>query len=336
MRNPTEHFYNEIYSYYFSTVGKLINIALNEELTPEREMEVLYENPSFSGDLVLDKLHVFNEWFLMDTKLTKADGKHRYKTNIECEYKRPVSILEKRWLKSIVSDPRIQLFETHYDDELSDVEPLFNLEDFVKKGTFADGDNYLDEEYKKNFRTVMKAIRGKWGLSIISENRYGEISPEPYTFMPEHIEYSEIEDKFSIYGYSPNNYGNSIIRMGRIKRCELTSRDEHTPIDYGEIGNLTILLDGYSAREQNALERILIEFSHYTKSVRETESGDYIINLEYYIGEEMELAGLRLMPFAQYIKIISPNSIKKKIADRITRQAQLLRFFSGMDGVEER
>ena len=328
MRNPTEHFYNEIYSYYYSVVGRLISVALKGELTPEKEEEILYENSSFSGDLILDKLHVFNEWFLMSDKLKKMDDSHIYETDIECEYRRPVTTLEKRWLKSIISDPRIQLFDLGFVDTLKDVEPLFSLEDFVSVGVFNDGDKFDDSTYIKNFRTVIKAIKDGWALSIISENRYGEVSPIPYTFVPDHIEYSEIEDKFSIYGYSPGGYGNSIIRMGRVKTCELCANPANAQKYEEKKGKLTILLDEDSARTQNALERILIEFSHYTKKVRETEEGAYIIELEYVIGEEQELAVLRLMPFAHYIRVLSPDSIKQEIKSRISRQSQLLRIFS--------
>ena len=328
MRNPTEHFYNEMYSYYYNAVGKLINAALKKELTPEKEKEILFENPGFSDDLVLDKLHVFNEWFLMNGKLCRSEDKHYYETNIECEYSRPVSLLEKRWLKSIITDPRIQLFELDLDSELEDVEPLYCRDDFISIGVYNDGDNYNDKEYQRNFRTVLRAMKGGWGLKILSENRYGEISPEPFIFVPEHMEYSEIEDKFSIYGYSPNEYGNGIVKMGRIKTCELCAKPDKISDDPLEIGQLTIILDGEAAKTQNVLERILIEFSHYNKRVREREDGDYIIELEYYMGEEQELAILRLMPFAQYIRVISPDNIRKEISDRIRTQSQLLRFFA--------
>ena len=325
MRNPTEHFYNEIYSYYYETVGKLINLALNEELTPEKEKEVLHETPGFSNDMVIDKLHIFNEWFLLDNKLTKTEDKHHYGTDIVCEYKRPVSLLEKRWLRSVVTDPRIQLFGMELEKELSDVEPLFRTEDFISVGTYNDGDNYSDENYRKIFRTVLKAIKEGWGLKIMSENRYGELSPEAFTFVPEHIEYSEIEDKFSVYGYSPNEYGNGIIRMDRIKSCELCHREERISDEEDEKGELTIILDGYSARTQNALERILIEFSHYNKKVRETEEGDYVIEIEYAKREEKELTALRLMPFAHYIKVLSPDSIKNEIKERIAKQYRIIK-----------
>lgn len=326
MRNATEHFYNEIYSYYYHAVGKLINIALKGELTPERESKVLHEESSFSGDLVLDKLHVFNEWFLMHDKLTKVEEDYIYQTNIRCEYKRPMTILEKRWMKSIVSDPRIKLFGVNLDSALADVDPLFKPEDFVSIGKYNNGDNFDDKEYIKNFRLILKAIKEEWGVKLLSENRHGEVSPQPYIFIPEHIEYSELEDKFSVYGYSPNQYGDSIVRISRIKQCELCERQDRMVNKCTKKGNLTILLEGENAYTQNALERILIEFSHYNKRVKETEGGDYLIDLEYAADEEKELTILRLMPFAQYIQVISPDSIKNEMRDRIRKQMDLFRF----------
>ena len=327
MRNPTEHFYNEIYSYYYNVVGKLVNIALKGELTPEKETEILYSNSCFSDDLILDKLHTFNEWFLLRNEMIRDGKNHYYETDIECEYKRPLTLLEKRWLKSIVLDPRIQLFETGIEDKLTDINPLFTSSDFMAIGMYNDGDDYNSEDYKKHFRTILRAIKEGWGLQIVSENRKGEMSPKPYLYVPEHIEYSEVEDKFSVYGYSPNEYGNSIVRVGRIKSCELCARQERVKNEQSEKEKLTLLLDGYYARTQNALERILIEFSHYDKKVRENDDGDYLIELKYYRNEEKELAVLRLMPFAQYLKVIEPNTIKRELNNRIQKQRDLFSFF---------
>lgn len=331
MRNPTEHFYNEIYSYYYNVVGKLINNAIKWELTPEKEREILYDNSSFSDDLILDKLHIFNEWFLMRNEMIRDGDKHYYETNIECEYERPLSILEKRWLKSIVLDPRIQLFDIGLEDKLTDIDPLFEPSDFMAIGMYNDGDDYGNEVYKSHFKTILKAIKEGWGLQIVSENIIGEISTEPYLFMPEHIEYSEVEDKFSVYGYSPNEYGNSIVRVGRIESCRLCARQEQLKFEQPEKEKLRIILNGHYAHTQNVLERILIEFSHYEKSVRENEDGDYLIELKYYRNEEKELTVLRLMPFAQYIRVISPRGIRNEIKKRIENQNKLLRFFPNYD-----
>ena len=62
---------------------------------------------------------------------------------IKNETYRPLTLLEKRWLKSLLSDPRIALF--HPDESgLEDVEPLFLPEDIVLFDQFSDGDPYQE------------------------------------------------------------------------------------------------------------------------------------------------------------------------------------------------
>ena len=156
--------------------------------------------------------------------------------------------------------------------------------------------------------------------------RAGQISAEPYIFIPDHLEYSELEDKFSLYGYSPDHYRkNNIIRLARIKECALCERPSELPEIRQEKGLLCIQLDGKWEKERNVLERLLIEFSPYNKQVRQTTDGDFIIEIEFYLNEESELVALQLMPFAQYVRILSPDNIKVRIADRIRRQMDLFR-----------
>lgn len=325
MQNPTEHFYNEIYSYYYSTIARLINLAINGELTPEVEEAVLHETNSFSVDLVIDRLHVLNEWFLMNENMTRIDGQSFYETDIQCESTRPVTLLEKRWLKSIISDPRIQLFNIDFANQLDDVEPLFDENDFVSIGSYADGDNYSDEEYIRIFRMILRAIKEGWALRIKSENSSGVISPSAYTFIPDHLEYSELEDKFSLFGLNPEHHQkNSILRLNRIHSCELCPLPEVKVVVESEKNELMLLLSGEHARTQNVLERMLIEFSHHDKNVRENEQGDYIISILYSVNDEKEILVQQVMPFAQYIKVIKPDSIREQIADRLFRQSRLL------------
>lgn len=324
MRNPTEHFYNEIYSYYYSTIARLINLAINGELTPEIEEAVLHETNSFSVDLVIERLHVLNEWFLMNENMTRIDGQSFYETDLQCESTRPVTLLEKRWLKSIISDPRIQLFDIDFENRLDDVEPIFDENDFILIGSYADGDNYSDEEYIRNFRTVLRAIKEGWALKIKSENSSGVISPSAYTFIPDHLEYSELEDKFSLFGLNPEHHQkNSILRLNRIHSCELCPLPEVKEVEKSETSELMLLLNGEKARTQNVLERMLIEFSHHDKSVEETEAGEYLISINYLPNEEKELLVCQLLPFAHYIQVIRPESIKNEISRRILNQQTL-------------
>ena len=323
MKNPTEHFYNEIYSYYYTTVGRFINSALKGELTFEREEEILYENNAFSAELIRERIHDFPEWFLIKDQAKKIDGKYVYDTYIKEEYSRPETLLEKRWLKSIIRDPRIQLFDIDFEKQLKDVEPLFDSDDFYSVGFYGDGDDYSDESYKKNFRMILYALKNGWALRLMSENAAGRVSKNPYVFVPDHLEYSEVEDKFTLFGHSPDHHHkNTMIKLSRIRSCELCSVPEIKEADQLPMGKLVMLLDKEAAGNQNVLERILIEFSHHNKRVNETDDS-YRIEIDYYLNEEKDIIVHQIMPFAHYVKILSPDSVKNNITDRIRKQREL-------------
>ena len=61
-------------------------------------------------------------------------------------------MLQKRWLKAKLSDPRIRLFMdddriNELDERLKDVKPLWRNDDFRYTDVFADSDDYSDENY---------------------------------------------------------------------------------------------------------------------------------------------------------------------------------------------
>jgi len=323
MRNPTEHFYNEIYSYYYNTVARFINAALDGDLTFEKEEEILYENEDFSEELVRERLHDFPEWFLIKDRPNKVDGEYVFDTYIKEKYVRPETMLEKRWLKSIVQDPRIRLFDIDFEHYLKDVEPLFDADDFISVGSYGDGDNYDNEDYIKHFRLILYAIRNGWALKLVSENASGRVSKKPYVFIPDHLEYSEVEDKFTLFGHSPDHHHkNTLVKISRIRSAELCSMPEMSDDQMSPKGNLVMLLDKEKAKSQNVLERILIEFSHHNKQVRETDK-NYRIEIEYFLNEEKDIIVHQIMPFAQYVQVLSPDSIKEDIKGRIRRQCEL-------------
>ena len=196
-------------------------------------------------------------------------------------------------------------------------------------GKYNDGHDYSDKEYIKNFREIIKAIKQKEMIEIVSYNKHGVISDNPYRFKPDHIEYSELEDKFFLFGYSPDHhYKNSIININRIVKC---MRIEEKIEEEGEnpaTERLVVLLNRSSAKSKNALERFLIEFSNYNKHVKETKEGDYLIEIDYLVSEEREMAALHLMQFAHHIRVISPSSVKIEMTERIKKQANLLDWLS--------
>lgn len=59
----------------------------------------------------------------------------------------PLTLLQKRWLKAISLDPRMQLFSYSWSF-LDDVEPLFTPDDIYIYDQYSDGDSYTDLQYQ--------------------------------------------------------------------------------------------------------------------------------------------------------------------------------------------
>ena len=328
MIRPMDRFYNEIYSYYYNTVARLIALAVRYELDEDSEYEVLHENAFFSEDLIIRSLHDgLREWRLLGGFDPELDVDDDYHPNIEYALDMPVTTLEKRWLKSILTDPRIRLFGADISSHLEDVEPLFDPGDIVTIGRYHDGDPYTDAGYIRRFRTILDALHSEsWALRIVSENARGETKPEPIVLVPDHLEYSELEDKFRLYGYVPGtHYTRTVVNLGRITECiKVPHRRDRKMIEPRQ-GRIELLLDGRTVRSHNSLERMMIAFSHYNRKVYMQDDGDYRIEISYRANEEFEVTILSLMPIAQYIKVIAPESIRKELAKRIHRQGELFR-----------
>ena len=129
--------------------------------------------------------------------------------------KLPLTLLEKRWLKAILLDPRLRLFDCELKG-LEEVEPLFLPDDIHIFDKYADGDSYDNEKYIQNFRTIMDAIAARCPLRIDVENRRGMLTH--IKALPEYMEYSEKDDKFRLIT-SGCRYGRTI-NLARILSCK--------------------------------------------------------------------------------------------------------------------
>ena len=107
----------------------------------------------------------------------------------------PLTIVQKQWLKAIMSDPRIKLFDFEIEG-LSDTEPLFTPDDYFIYDAYGDGDPYDDENYIAIFKTVLNAIKSGKNIKIEMTNKAGKNILAKC--IPERLEYSEKDDKFRL------------------------------------------------------------------------------------------------------------------------------------------
>ncbi|MBQ5310648.1 MAG: WYL domain-containing protein, partial [Oscillospiraceae bacterium] len=148
--------FDEIYSAYFNAVAAILRSAADHP-TDIREMRGIIDRYAFGESTVTIEQCIRDEKWQIIT----ADGQ----TNIHHVPTMPLTILQKRWLKSVAADPRIRLFDTEIPD-FPEVTPLFTADDYEVYDKYADGDPYEDENYIRIFRTVLSAARGGQTLTV--------------------------------------------------------------------------------------------------------------------------------------------------------------------------
>ena len=115
--------FHKIYGNYYNAVTAVLNYAVRKPISRDRitdiiqEYEYAFEEMTF---MLPDDIGPEGRWSLLD-----KEGKSILNNQVD----RPLTILEKRWIKSLLSDPRIKLFQPD-ETGLEDVDPLFDSEDF--------------------------------------------------------------------------------------------------------------------------------------------------------------------------------------------------------------
>ena len=295
--------FNEIYGCYYNAVAKMIALAVEGALT-EKEMHRIASEEAFDESMLsLIPAIRQQDWQLIDENL---------ETPIVRKPTMPMTVLEKRWLKTILLDSRIALFLIP-SKELNDVEPLFFPDDVVYFDRYSDGDKYTHPSYIANFHIVMQAIREHRKVQIQywnnrNQKRWG-------TFCPVKMEYSDKEDKFRVL--SAGKWDLRTVNMGRVVKCELLEETFEVGLELPERKKGTLIFELTDAR--NTLERAMMKFAHYKKQVERTGNNTYRVNMEYDKDDETDVL-IQIMSFGSAIKVLSPKTIQQELSSRIKKQ----------------
>lgn len=295
--------FSELYSAYYNTVARILSEAAAHPLNKSGLREIIKKNAF--GESVLNIMPAIEEerW-----QLLRSDGT----TPIKHAPTMPLTLLEKRWLKAIASDPRIKLFPDAIPD-FPDVEPLFRPDDISVFDRYSDGDRYEDETYIKNFRLILDAIKNRTPLDIDTVNRKGTITH--MVLMPEYLEYSEKDDKFRLIS-SGCCYGGTV-NLGRIVSC----KPSHKPFkdSTGTVMRNTMQVEFELYDRRNALERVLMHFAHFEKQAERLGEDKYRITVSYDKDDETEMV-IRILSFGPMVKVTSPDSFVDLIKNRLISQ----------------
>ena len=301
--------FNEIYGCYYNAVAKMISLAVDGRLTEGKMNEIASEYAFEESLLTIIPALKNQDWQLID---------HEFETPIVNKPTMPMTVLEKRWLKTILLDPRIALFQIPMD-ELRDVEPLFEPGDVVYFDRYLDGDRYEQPTYIANFNIIQQAIKEHKKVQIKFWNNKNQ--ERTHLLEPIKIEYSDKEDKFRVL--CAGRWDIRTINLGRVIQC--TSLDESFSeelcLQKRERDTLVFELTD----ERNALERAMMKFAHYKKEVVRVDDNLYHVEMEYDVDDETDVL-IQIMSFGRYIKILTPDRMKEELCKRIEKQLAMLNW----------
>ena len=141
--------FSELYSVYYNAVAAIISGILDGEHS-EKELQKIVADRAFGESVMTIMPSLKTEkWQLVHSDMT---------TSLEHKPTMPLTSPQKQWLKAISLDPRVKLFGVDFPN-LDDVEPLFTPEDYYVYDKYSDGDPFEDEEYIRQFKVILEAIR---------------------------------------------------------------------------------------------------------------------------------------------------------------------------------
>ncbi len=296
--------FSELYGAYYTAMAKIIKKATEHPLEKGEIKSIVNEYAFGESILNIASSIAEEKW-----QLIRKDGT----TPIVNVPEMPLTILQRRWLKAIALDPRIKLFEDEITG-LDDVEPLFTKEDIYVFDKYADGDDFEDEAYIKNFRLILDAIKKKYPLKIMTSSRRER--KFELVVMPEYLEYSEKDDKFRLIG-GGRKYGDTI-NLGRILTCEPYTK-EYIPRENTRSNKKAGVVEFELVDQRNALERVLLHFAHFKKQAERLDETTYKVSVTYEKDDETEIL-IRVLSFGPMIKVIGPDHFVNLIKDRLQKQ----------------
>ena len=253
--------FSELYSAYYNTVAAIIT-AINNGEKSEKELQRIVCERAFGESIMTILPSLKSEkWQIVKSDMT---------TPLEHRPTMPLTILQKRWLKAISLDPRMKLFGVELPD-LEGVEPLFVADDYYVYDKYSDGDPFEDEEYIRQFRVILEAMRKGTQIKFEMTNRLGKTM-----FIrchPVRLEYSEKDDKFRLI--TAGWHSVSTVNLSKIKNC--IHYEGQKPLDHLEWDKKQETLTVIVRDERNALERFMLHFAHFEKQAEKLDKNNYLV-----------------------------------------------------------
>ena len=331
--------FSEIYNCYYNIINDLLG---GSEAFSKAELEKAVSKEGFGEtSLYLAPKIASGEWSFFEK------DKDLYVSVLDGEPPIVLSLLQKRWLKAILSDARIRLFFTDEQleslkDTLSNIEPLYNQDDFYIYDNFAYGDDYTDSTYRTNFHTILKAIKKGQLLDITFQSHVN--NRVHYHFLPCKLEYSVRNNCFRLLAIESRGKSHDkfyTINLSRISELKETGKfvsdasgfdkesdkfdntASHYDID-------TYITRGYHKEpvtliiknERNALERAMLQFANYKKNTTRIDDTTYKCEIFYNKSNETELL-IEVLSFGPAIRVVGNEHFLRLLKNRLMLQKTL-------------
>ena len=295
--------FSELYSAYYNAVAAIISGILDGEHS-EKELQKIVAERAFGESVLTIMPSLKNEkWQLVHSNMT---------TSLEHKPTMPLTTLQKQWLKAISLDSRIKLFGVEFPD-LDGVEPLFTSEDYYVYDKYSDGDPFEDEEYIRQFRVILTAIRQGTQIKFEMVNRKGNTMF--VRCRPVRLEYSEKDDKFRLI--TAGWRAVSTVNLAKIRSCvpytgERQAIGEEKAVIYDTI---TVKIRD----ERNAMERFMLHFAHFEKQAEKLDKKHYLVKIKYAHDDEPEMV-IRILSFGPMIEVLESESFRKLVIEKLKKQ----------------
>lgn len=295
--------FSELYSAYYNTVAAIISGIIDGEHS-EKELQKIVSERAFGESLLTIMPSLKNEkWQLVHSDMT---------TPLEQKPTMPLTTLQKQWLKAISLDPRVKLFGVEFPN-LDDVEPLFTPEDYYVYDKYSDGDPFEDEEYIRQFKVILEAIRNDSQIKFEMVNRNGKTMY--IRCHPLRLEYSEKDDKFRLI--TAGWHAVSTVNLSKIKNC--IHYEGQKPLDHYEWNKKQETLTVMVRDERNALERFMLHFAHFEKQAEKLDKNTYLVKIKYAHDDEPEMV-IRILSFGPMVEVIGSESFKNLVIEKLKKQ----------------
>ena len=298
--------FSEYYGEYYACVAQILTEAVEGTLTRERITEIAARQGFGESVLTIPANLRNGNWPLITSGC---------RTPVRRIPAHPVTLLQKRWLKTLLLDPRIRLFGLT-DEGLEDAAPLFDPSRIIWYDRYSDGDRFEDGGYIRRFRLLLEAVRTHRKVQVVFDSRRGERND--WVVVPYRLEYSSTDDKFRLLCHGVKRK-NRTLNLSRISCVTLLETFDPGEYPVPELTNESVTLE--ITDERNTLERAMLQFSYLAKRTERTGERTYRMTLHYRQEDETELL-IKIISFGPLVKVTGPDSFASRIRDRIEKQFQ--------------